>query len=75
MMTLWDRLIKPASGRPTRLKIFEDNQAAISIAEKGFSTKLCHISRTHGMNLTSIKDEIEKPKCEIAEDPHNRTGG
>ena len=65
MMTLWDRLVKPASGRPIRLKIFENNQAAITICEEGFSTKLCHISRTHGVNMTSIKDEIDKPECEL----------
>ena len=67
MMTLWDRLVKPASGRPIQLKIFEDNQAAITICKEGFSTKLCHISRTHGVNMTSIKDEIDKPECELLE--------
>ena len=65
MMTLWDKLVKPASGRPIRLKIFEDNQAAITICEEGFSIKLCHISCTHRVNMTSIKDEIDKPGCEL----------
>jgi hypothetical protein len=65
MMSLWNRLVGPASGRPIQLKIFEDNQAAITIAESGFSTKLCHISRTHGVNIASIKDEIDKPECEL----------
>lgn len=65
MMSLWDKLVGPASGRPIKLKIFEDNQAAISIIGDGFSSKLCHISRTHGVNLTSIKDELDKPTVEL----------
>jgi hypothetical protein len=65
MMSLWNRLVGPASGRPIQLKIFEDNQAAITIADSGFSTKLCHISRTHGVNIASIKDEIDKPEFEL----------
>ena len=35
------------------------------ICESGFSTKLCHISRTHGVNITSIKDEIDKPEISL----------
>ena len=65
MLSLWDRLVAPASGRRMRLRIHEDNQAAKDIVEAGFSAKLCHISRTHGVNLTSVKDEIDKPDCEL----------
>ena len=65
MMTLWDKLMMAACGRPITLKIFEDNQAAMLICESGFSTKLCHISRTHGVNITSIKDEIDKPEISL----------
>ena len=65
MMTLWDRLVAPASGQKIQLRIHEDNQAAKDIVEAGFSTKLCHISRTHGVHLTSIKDEIDKPECSL----------
>ena len=65
MMILLDMLVKPASGRPIRLRIFKENQAAITICKEGVSTKLCHISRTHGVNMTSIKDEIDKPECEL----------
>ena len=64
-MTLWDKLMMAACGRPITLKIFEDNQAAMLICESGFSTKLCHISRTHGVNITSIKDEIDKPEISL----------
>ena len=60
MMSTWDWLVKPVTGQPIKLKIFEDNQAAIIIVEAGFSTKLCHISRTHGVNITSIKNEVDK---------------
>ena len=65
MLSLWDRLVAPASGRRMRLRIHEDNQAAKDIVEAGFSAKLCHISRTHGVNLTSVKDEIDKPEYEL----------
>jgi hypothetical protein len=57
MMSLWDKLL----GRPVHLYIHEDNQATIEICKKGFSNKLRHITRTHGVNLGSIKDEIVKP--------------
>ena len=65
MTSLWDRLVAPASGRKIRLKVFEDNSAAITIVGEGYSTKLCHISRTHGVNLTSVKDDMDKPECEL----------
>ena len=65
MLSIWDRLVKPASGRPMTLRIHEDNQAAKDIAEAGFSNKLCRISRTHGIHLTSIKDEIDKPEIDL----------
>ena len=49
MMTLLDNLVKAASGRPIKLKIFEDNQAAMQICEAGFSTKpLPHLPHPQG---------------------------
>ena len=65
MLSLWDRLVGPASGRPMRLKIFEENSAAIMVENDGFSSKLCHIFRTHVVNLMSIKVEVDKPECEL----------
>ena len=58
MCALWDRLL----GRDVDLYIHEDNEATIKIINKGFSAKLRHISRTHKVNLGSIKDEVDK-KC------------
>ena len=61
MLSLWDRLV----GRKMKLKIFEDNYAAITVVGDGLSSKMCHVSRNHGVNLTSIKDEVDKPECEL----------
>ena len=61
MMSLWDRLL----GRDVDLYIREDNQAAIEICNSGFSPKLTHITRTHKVNLSSIKDEVKKPEVHL----------
>ena len=37
----------------------EDNQATIKIVSKGYSSKLRHIQRTHGINLQSIKEVLD----------------
>jgi len=62
MCSLWDLL----ANRPMKLKIREDNQACILICEAGFSTKLRHITRTHKVNISSIKDELRKDYTEIS---------
>ena len=56
MCTLWDIL----KGGDMNLHIKEDNQACILVAEAGFSAKLRHVSRTHKVNISSIKDELKK---------------
>ena len=70
MCSMFDLLL----GRPIDLIIYEDNQATITIAEKGRSNKLRHVSRTHKVNLWSIKDELDKPYCHLkyVESPHQR---
>jgi hypothetical protein len=60
-LTLWDIVL----GRKVDLIILEDNQATIKVVRKGYSPKLRHISRTHKVNLGSIKEELEKPEVSI----------
>ena len=42
--------------RDIKTKAFEDNQATITVVKKGYSKKLRHITRTHKVNLGSIKE-------------------
>ena len=55
-MNFWEALL----GRPVSLEIMEDNQATIRIVNKGYSQKLRHISRTHKVDLSSIKEVIDR---------------
>ena len=54
-MTLWDLLL----GRSMQLEILEDNQATIKVVMKGYSPKLRHVSRTHKVDLASIKELLD----------------
>ena len=49
---LWSLIL----GRDIKTRIYEDNQAAITVVKKGYSKKLRHISRTHKVNLGSLKE-------------------
>ena len=60
-MNFWEALL----GRPVSLEILEDNQATIKIVKKGYSQKLRHISRTHKVDLSSIKEVIERDTVSI----------
>ena len=42
------------------LRLLEDNQATIKVVENGFSAKLRHMSRVHGVDVSSIKEIIDK---------------
>ena len=48
-------------GRKVELEVLEDNEATIKIVNKGYSAKLRHISRTHRVNLASVKEVFEDP--------------
>ena len=48
---LWSLIL----GRDIKTRIYEDNQAIIIVVKKGYSKKLRHISRTHKVNLGSLK--------------------
>ena len=48
-----------------RLVIQEDNQATIKVAEAGFSAKMRHIQRTHKVNLSSLKEQLEQPEVDL----------
>ena len=61
MCALWDLILD----RTVELTIHEDNKAAILIAEAGFSSKLRHISRTHKVNISSIRDEVVKEEVSL----------
>ena len=49
-------------GREVELEVLEDNEATIKIVRKGYSAKLRHISRTHRVNLASVKEIFENPR-------------
>ena len=68
MCALWDRIL----GRTVDLYIREDNLAAITIAKAGYSPKLRHVSRTHKVNLGSIKDEVVKDNCHLVHHPTDK---
>ena len=55
-LTLWDTVLE----RTMDLEILEDNQATIKVVLKGYSPKLRHMARTHKVNLSSIKEVIDK---------------
>lgn len=43
----------------------EDNQATILVAKKGFSAKLRHVQRSHGVNLSSLEEMFNRAGCSI----------
>jgi len=59
-------LFRTALGRDLVLKIREDNQATIKVVQKGYSAKLRHIGRVHKVDLSSIKEEIDKDDVELS---------
>jgi hypothetical protein len=52
-------------GRDVELEVLEDNEATIKIVRKGYSSKLRHISRTHRVNLASVKEVFENPNIAL----------
>ena len=61
MLNFWDL----ALGRPCHLEIKEDNQATILVVKKGYSKKLRHLSRTHRVNLSSLKEQVSSPHVKL----------
>ena len=59
-------LFRTVLGRDLVLKIREDNQATIKVVQKGYSAKLRHIGRVHKVDLSSIKEEIDKDDVELS---------
>ena len=57
MLSMWDLLLD----RKCELEVCEDNQATITVVKKGYSAKLRHISRTHKVNLASLKEVLCSP--------------
>ena len=54
------------AGPTKQLVIFEDNQATLQITVKGDSKKLRHLSRTHRVAMSWIKEVVDRPEVEIA---------
>ena len=52
VLQLWETVLQ----RPVDLIIHEDNQATILVVERGYSSKLRHITRTHKVNLGSLSE-------------------
>ena len=54
MLKLWQTV----SGRKLPLIIKEDNEATIKIINKGYSSKLRSLNRTHRVNLSAIHETV-----------------
>ena len=52
-------------GRDIKTKIYEDNQATITVVRKGYSKKLKHIFRTHKVKLGSLKEVCVNDNTEL----------
>ena len=52
-------------GREIKTRIYEDNQATITVVKKGYSKKLRHISRTHKVNLGSLMQACVNDSTEL----------
>jgi len=50
---------------PVDLIINEDNQATIQVVERGYSSKLRHITRTHKVNLGSLCELLQEKGIKI----------
>lgn len=57
----WDLLL----GRPVKLTIYEDNQATIKVLNKGYSSKLRHVTRHHKVDLGSVKEVLDEHNVEL----------
>jgi len=55
VLQLWETVLE----RPVDLIIHEDNQATILVVERGYSSKLRHITRTHKINLGSLSELLQ----------------
>ena len=53
MLEVWQQLISAII-----LQRWEDNEACIAIAKKGFSAKLRHLSKTHRINVASVCETV-----------------
>ena len=51
--------------RTVELDVLEDNEATIKIINKGFSAKLRHVSRTHRVNIASLKEQFDMPNINL----------
>jgi hypothetical protein len=61
VLQLWETVL----GRPVDLIIHEDNQATIQVVERGYSSKLRHITRTHKVNLASLRELLQEKGIKI----------
>ena len=60
-LQLWETIL----GRSVELEIMEDNEATIRIVLKGYSAKLRHVQRTHKINISSIKEVVDKENVAV----------
>ena len=58
-------LVEMLLGRKVDLVIEQDNQATILVAKAGYSPKLRHITRTHKVDVGSIKEVLERDSVQI----------
>ena len=58
-------LVEMLLGRKVDLVMEQDDQATILVAKAGYSPKLRHITRTHKVDLGSIKEVLERDSVQI----------
>ena len=52
-------------GKPIKLKVWEDNQAAATVVRTGKSQELRHVKRVHGVNICTLNDQLKKNMYEL----------
>ena len=81
VLDIWDvidptheqRSARGSGGKPSpTLVVYEDNQAAIAVAENGKSSTMRHVSKTHRVNLSWLSEIVNKSLCAVMYLPTHR---
>ena len=56
---------KPETSVEPVLHVYEDNNSAITVGDKGYSKQLRHVSRTHRVNIAWVSEVLALPDVDI----------
>jgi hypothetical protein len=51
--------------RPCKLELMEDNEATVKTIRKGYSSKLRSMLRTHRVDISALKEIVDRPDTEL----------